>query len=385
MKTAGQTPTTEDAPIEQLTDLTKILQTHLKLHAQRTTFIAAFVLAIIKVRVVQLPQIALAIPGKAKNQSKEHRCYDFLTNFELDPTLIARMVLAFFPIELFPTLTFSMDRTDWKFGSKIINYLVIGIVYKGLAYPIVWVNLDKAGTSNTDERILVIQTLLKLIPANRIQCLCADREFPSRVFLEFLRDQKIKFAIRSKDGVLVTKNGCSLPVWQRYAHLKVGQSDSTAQTVQVYDPKQKIRVRVHLCVLRLENQDLLVILCDSKPGSVLGRYKLRWNIELLFGALKTRGFDFEKTHITDPDKTERLLSLVVIALVWCHRIGEFVSSVEPLKFKEAVGCTVLSVFRYGLDCLRGLLLNGGSRLISWGEALDLLREPLSVLTAEQQI
>lgn len=278
-----------------------------------------------------------------------------------------------------------MDRTDWKFGSKIINYLVIGIVHKGLAYPIVWVNLDKAGTSNTDERIEIIQTLLKLLPASRIGCLCADREFPSRVFLEFLRHQKIRFAIRSKDGVLVTRNGCSLPVWQRYAHLKVGMSESTSQTVQVYDPKLKIRVRVHLYVLRLENQDLLVILCDSKPGSVLGRYKLRWNIELLFAALKTRGFDFEKTHITDPIKTERLLSLVVIALVWCHRIGEFVSSVEPLKFKETVGCTVLSVFRYGLDCLRGLLLSGDSSLISWVEALDLLREPLSVLPAERQI
>jgi hypothetical protein len=38
----------------------------------------------------------------------------------------------------------------------------------------------------------------------------------------------------------------------------------------------------------------------------------------------------------------------------------------------------LSVFRYGLDCLRGLLLTGDSRLISWDEALDLLRRPLSV-------
>jgi hypothetical protein len=32
-----------------------------------------------------------------------------------------------------------------------------------------------------------------------------------------------------------------------------------------------------------------------------------------------------------------------------------------------------------------LLLTGDSRLISWDEALDLLRRPLSVLTAERQI
>ncbi len=34
-------------------------------------------------------------------------------------------------------------------------------------------------------------------------------------------------------------------------------------------------------------------------------YRRRWEIETMFGCLKTRGFRMEDTHITDPDKSEK--------------------------------------------------------------------------------
>jgi hypothetical protein len=46
----------------------------------------------------------------------------------------------------------SMDRANWKFGRTNINILMITICYKGIAYPILWQLLPKAGNSNTAER-----------------------------------------------------------------------------------------------------------------------------------------------------------------------------------------------------------------------------------------
>ncbi|MDP0562353.1 MAG: hypothetical protein QS721_08520 [Candidatus Endonucleobacter sp. (ex Gigantidas childressi)] len=36
-----------------------------------------------------------------------------------------------------------MDRTNWKHGSKNVNYLVVSIAWQGASIPIVWECLDK--------------------------------------------------------------------------------------------------------------------------------------------------------------------------------------------------------------------------------------------------
>jgi len=49
----------------------------------------------------------------------------------------------------------TMDRTNWKFGKANINFLVLGVAYKGMAIPLFWYLLDKRGNSNYSERILI--------------------------------------------------------------------------------------------------------------------------------------------------------------------------------------------------------------------------------------
>ena len=68
-----------------------------------------------------------------------------------------------------------MDRTNWKYGCKNINYLVISIAWQGSSIPIVWICLMKSGgNSNTEERITLMKRLLELIPAEKIDSLLAD-------------------------------------------------------------------------------------------------------------------------------------------------------------------------------------------------------------------
>ena len=45
-------------------------------------------------------------------------------------------------------LVLSMDRTDWKFGEFNINILMLGITYKGIAFPLIFSLLPKRGNSN---------------------------------------------------------------------------------------------------------------------------------------------------------------------------------------------------------------------------------------------
>jgi hypothetical protein len=47
-------------------------------------------------------------------------------------------------------------------------------------------------------------------------------------------------------------------------------------------------------------------------------YNLRWGIENLFSHLKKRGFDFEKTHLKNGRRIDRLVAVLSEAFTLCH-------------------------------------------------------------------
>ena len=48
-------------------------------------------------------------------------------------------------------------------------------------------------------------------------------------------------------------------------------------------------------------------------------YGSRWGIEPLFSDFKSRGFDLETTQLRAPDRLDRLLLIMALALHWCVR------------------------------------------------------------------
>ncbi|MEX7495381.1 IS30 family transposase (plasmid) [Acinetobacter baumannii] len=57
----------------------------------------------------------------------------------------------------FDQVQLTLDRTNWKWGKLNINILMLAIVYRGIAIPILWTLLNKRGNSDTKERIALIQ------------------------------------------------------------------------------------------------------------------------------------------------------------------------------------------------------------------------------------
>ena len=71
---------------------------------------------------------------------------------------------------------------------------------------------------------------------------------------------------------------------------------------------------------------------------------------------KTRGFCLESTHFIDSERLSKLLALMSLALCWAVKMGDWLSSHRPLKVKKH-GRLSKSIFRYGLDYLRSLLID----------------------------
>jgi sporulation-control protein spo0M len=63
-------------------------------------------------------------------------------------------------------------------------------------------------------------------------------------------------------------------------------------------------------------------------------YKKRWEIESMFGALKSKGFNLEESKISESKKIEKLMAFLSIAFVWSIMVGDYRQSIKPIPLKK---------------------------------------------------
>jgi len=348
--------------MEHINQLENILQSQFSWHKSRVKFMSMFITALIKVRTVNLTQLALSLNPSAQSISSYRRLQRFFAFFELDFNAIARFVVSLLPSNLHFVLT--LDRTNWKLGKVDINLLVLAISYKGIAFPVLWSFLPKRGNSNTLERIELLNRFIHLFGKKRIRCLTADREFIGDEWIAYLKKEQITFSIRVRANALANTRKGPRHIKTLFHHLKVNQYCSLST------PKRLYNQTVRIAALRLTD-DFLILITNHLPEKALESYKQRWQIETLFGALKSRGFDFEATHLTHPERVNKLLALLSISFCWAHLIGEWRQQIKPIKIKKHQR-RAISIFRYGLDYLREILLNISYRLDEFKQVVKLL-------------
>lgn len=337
----------------ELNTLRARLQPHLGWHGARTLFVAAFIMALFRARTVNLSELSVAFPGRAKPESHYKRQQRFFRSFELDYGVIAKLVVAWMAIP--EPWVLAVDRTQWDVGKNTVNILTLGVVHKGIAFPLVWMMLDKKGNSNTDERIDLMERFYELFPHTQVRCLTTDREFVGGDWLSYLLlapDAKLKtpFRMRIRDSEMLFDGHRALKVRVIFAHLQPGQT-------QVIAKRRRLWGRwVYVVATRMSDNKLLVIATDQAPDTAIADYALRWSIETLFGMFKSRGFCLEETSMRDAERLKKLFALLTLALCWAVKVGQWLNEAKPLTVKGH-GRLAKSVFRYGFDYLRHILLN----------------------------
>jgi hypothetical protein len=300
--------------MNQYSELKQSLKPHLRWHGARISFLALFLLALIKVKTVNLSELALGFGGKALKESNYKRLQRFFRGFELDYSEIAKIVVGWMNIP--QPWVLSLDRTTWEFGDHCYNILTLGIVHEGVAIPILWWLLKKKGNSNSDERMRFIEALFKIFPSAQIRCLCADREFVGQAWVRYLLlEPSMPFRIRIRATDKIVRGGKALPAKVVFAHLAIGESQQLKGDCRVGGNLVSVEA------LRLSDGDLLVVIAPPHTVGLVRDYALRWGIETLFGIFKTRGFCLESTHFTDPERLRKLFALLTLALVWSLKTG----------------------------------------------------------------
>lgn len=346
--------------------LERTLMLNVTWNKARINFLAKFLVALIQVRTVNLAQIATAFCGPATSDSSYKRIQRFLRSFHVDFACIARFVVKLVGVPA--PWVISIDRTDWSLTSTPINIFTLGICYKGVAFPLLWIMLEKRGCSDDTERIALLSEFDRLFGFDSIDFLCADREFVSKKLFAHLKKNHIDFRIRLRANTLISnRRGQMVRATRLFSRWPIGEA------VELKEARRVIGQHLHITGMKLKGGQYLIVASGEQSGRAIEDYARRWEIETLFGCFKKRGFCLEQTRLREAERLKKMIVLLALAFCWAHKVGEWVSQRKPLAVKRH-GRKAKSIFRSGLDHLRCILCNlaSATQQIAFRQVIHLL-------------
>ena len=341
-----------------------------RLHAAGLPFAKHFsrvLVALLTAKKISLHHIVNLMPGETNAEANRMQLRRCLDHTSLNPDVWAKVIAALMPKGKW---VLALDRTEWKRGNVTTNLLVLSIVIYGSSVPLLWTVMPECGSSDTAERIELMERFLALFGAQRWCFITADREFIGDQWVGWLIKQDLDFRIRIKAGEwLMHPDGRDLRAKEWFG-------------------KRGCKCKPHR--MRLWNQDVYVggkhlynneylIVISNRHGDVMADYRLRWKIETLFQGLKGRGFDLESCRLSKSVRLAGWFGILALGFCWCLIQGAVLDELKPLKLKKH-GRRSVSCFRRGLDWLQPLvsILSGRPCPRRFEAALCLL-EPVSAV------
>ena len=334
-------------------DIQEALFTQIKGHfccdKRRVKLISNLIIGLLKLTQSSLSKWSKALPGEQQLEAKYKQLQRFARFFRFSPRLYAQVVWQLFGQEKVVYLT--LDRSEWQMRGEWVQVIMVGIAHQGMSIPLLWQVLN--GQGNTVRRALLagIDRWLDHRPEQQIWWV-ADREYLGKEWFEEITSRGMHFCIRLRKSA------------------RVGSAQKAVKIYKLFETN-RLRVltkarKVHGCLLYLAGQrlatgDFFIVGSATKTKCLAAIYAKRWQVESLFAAFKSRGFNLEACRINDAKRIKTLLFLLAMAATWAVKVGQWLMQAGnkiPLKtFKDRSQQKWKSVFRWGLDYLQTLALN----------------------------
>ena len=307
----------------------------------------ALIRALMLTMSVNLARLARAFDTKAEPSSTIRRMERLLALRIFSITAIGKAIVSALPPQKRYILT--MDRTTWELGKRVYNILAVGICFDGISIPIYFRAFEKRGATNYAEQISFMESVLDIIPARKIECLVADREFGYSNFIKWLGLARIPYCLRLRENSYIhdTSTGANRKLKIILSSLASGDCVVLADT---YIAAGKTKVRIYATRRKGRDTDSLLILATPVKSSFTDKiYRLRWQIETTFRALKTSGFNMEKTHLPLNGRFQNMLAIIIVAYACVFIRGLLKSRNNAIPIMKRNGRKRFSIFTFGVD------------------------------------
>ena len=323
------------------------------------TTLAALISGIVASQSSQLPRIATKVPTGTKPESRVKRFSRWVGNERVTQELYflpyAELLLTGLGLE---PLVLALDGSTVGRGCVA---LMMSVIYKGRALPIAWlVREGKKGHFPEQMHIELIEQVQDLVRPGVKVVVVGDGEFDGIELQQTLHGEQDEadwfYVCRTALNTTASVEGqdCRLDVMG--ALLKPGKwvvLQEVYLTAEAYGPVTTI------CWWGQGYDAPIYLVTNMNDAQQACRYyQKRFRIETFFSDQKSRGFNLQKSHLSDVDRLSRLLMASCLAYIWIVYLGDLC---EREGWREVIHrrsrCD-LSLFQLGLRLLDYLIDEG---------------------------
>jgi hypothetical protein len=209
------------------------------------------------------------------------------------------------------TVVLMIDQTQATARHQVV---MVAARVGGRALPLAWRVRTTQGAIGFDEQRGALEAVAGLLPAGARPVLMGDRFYGTPALIGWCRQRGWGWRLRLKQDLLVFEGGGETTLAACLA-----RGERLLRDVELTER----RAVTHVAMVHEPGHPEPWIIAMSEPPTVHRAfdYGLRWGIEAMFSDFKTRGFGLEDSHLRRPERLDRLILVMALALFWAVSTG----------------------------------------------------------------
>lgn len=319
--------------------------------ARHLETLAGMVSGIVLGKSCQLPKIASKMPGEVHPDSRTKQLSRWVQNEHITGELYFLPFVEPLLVSLAAVrpLVLIMDGSAVARGCVT---LMVSLVYAHRALPLAWLVIQGAkGHFPAETHIALLRAVKALVPDTAKVTFLGDGEFDSPELQAEADGYGWAYVCRTAKNIQIQEDG----EWSSLEDLNVACGKRAFRkhvlfTKAAYGPVTVMAwwaVGYAEPIYLVSNLSSVQVACDE--------YRKRMHIETFFSDQKSRGFQLNRSHLSDPERVSRLMLAACLAYLWIIYLGTLAQhgQWQPLIHRRR-RCD-LSLFQLGLRLLDYLL------------------------------
>ncbi len=275
---------------------------------------------------VRIERLAACLPLPILYESRRRHIQRFLLLPQLSvPLLWFPLIKSILSTQILPgnQVIVALDRTQWKEN----NLFVVSVIWNKRAWPIYWQFLDHKGSSNLAQQQALLGPVFRLLKSYDIVVI-GDREFRSVELAYWLKQKKVYFALRLKQGSYIKLRDEN---YQKLKELGLVPGMKLFLTGVKFTKKKGFgQFSLAACWKRKyrgksPNEGWYILTNLNSLDATLKVYQARSGIEAMFKDCKSGGYNLEESKAS-VERLTNIVLLIAIAYTCAGLQGQIIKS-----------------------------------------------------------
>ena len=320
--------------------------------AHHMTTLVGLVSGIVLSKSCQLPKIASKVPGEVHPDSHTKQFSRWITNeaITVDLYFLPFIEPLLTKLAAIRPLVLIMDGSAVARGCVT---LMVSVLYGGRALPLAWLVIAGAkGHFPAETHVTLLQEVKARIPAEATVVVLGDGEFDSPELQAEAVAYGWDYVCRTAKNIQISADG---ETWVSLEDLGVTCGQRVFRKGVLFTKKAYGPVMVVAWWGRAYAEPIYLVSNLNSMQAACDWYRKRAHIETFFSDQKSRGFQLDRSHVSDPARVARLMLAACLAYLWVIYLGMVAHDEGWVAYIHRQHRCDLSLFQLGLRLLEYFL------------------------------